>query len=56
MEAELKAAAESMHAAWQSLKIYTRGTQQRGLRRTVRHAYNWLTRVREGQQQQPFIS
>ena len=42
-EAELQAATNSMHTAWQRLNMDTRDTQ---LRRAVRKACNWLKRVR----------
>ena len=42
-EAELQAATDAMHAAWQRLKMDTRDAQ---LRRTVRKACNWLKKVR----------
>ena len=42
-EAELQAATDAMHTAWQRLKVDTRDAQ---LRRTVRKACNWLKRVR----------
>ena len=42
-EAELQAATDAKHAAWQRLKMDTRDTQ---LRRAVRKACNWLKRVR----------
>ena len=42
-EAELQAATDAMHAAWQRLKTDTRDAQ---LRRAVRNACNWLKRVR----------
>ena len=42
-EAELQAAPDAMHAAWQRLEMDTRDAQ---LRRTVRKACNWLKRVR----------
>ena len=41
-EAELQAATDAMHAAWQRLKMDTRVAQ---LRRAVRKACNWLKRV-----------
>ena len=41
-EAELQAATDAMHTAWQRLKMDTRDAQ---LRRTVRKACNWLKRV-----------
>ena len=43
MEAELQAATDAVHAAWQCLKRDTRDAQ---LRRAVRNACNWLTKVR----------
>ena len=43
MEAELQAATNAMHAAWQRLKMSTRDVQ---LQRAVNKAYNWLKRVR----------
>ena len=46
-EAELQAAADAMHAAWQRLKLDTKDAQ---LRRAVRKACNWLNRVRKVQQ------
>ena len=42
-EAELQAAIDAMHTAWQCLKMDTRDAQ---LRRAVRKACNWLKRVR----------
>ena len=42
-EAELQAATEAMHVAWQRLKNDTRDTR---LRRAVRKACNWLKRAR----------
>ena len=42
-EAELQAATDAMHIAWQRLKMDTRDAQ---LRRAVRKACNWLKRVR----------
>ena len=42
-EAELQAATDAMHTAWQRLKMDTRDAQ---LRRAVRKARNWLKRVR----------
>ena len=42
-EAELQAATDAMHTAWQCLKMDTRDAQ---LRRIVRKACNWLERVR----------
>ena len=42
-EAELQAATDAMHAAWQRLKTDTRDAQ---LRRAVTKACNWLKRVR----------
>ena len=42
-EAELQAATDAMHTAWQRLKIDTRDAQ---LRRAVRKACNWLKRGR----------
>ena len=42
-EAELQAATDAMHTAWQRLKMDTRDVQ---LRRAVRKACNWLKRVR----------
>ena len=42
-EAELQAATDAMHAAWQRLKMDTRDAQ---LRRAVRKACNWLKKVR----------
>ena len=42
-EAELQAATDAMHTAWQRLRMDTRDTQ---LRRAVRKACNWLKRVR----------
>ena len=42
-EAELQAAIDAMHTAWQRLKMGTRDAQ---LRRAVRKACNWLKRVR----------
>ena len=42
-EAELQAATDAMHTAWQRLKMNTRDAQ---LRRAVRKACNWLKRVR----------
>ena len=42
-EAELQAATDAMHTAWQRLKIDTRDAQ---LRRAVRKACKWLKRVR----------
>ena len=42
-EAELQAATNAMHTAWQRLKVDTRDAQ---LRRAVRKACNWLKRVR----------
>ena len=42
-EAELQAATDVMHTAWQRLKMDTRDAQ---LRRAVRKAFNWLKRVR----------
>ena len=42
-EAELQAAADAMHAAWQRLKMDTRDAQ---LRRAVKKACNWLKKVR----------
>ena len=42
-EAELQAASDAMHAAWQRLKMDTRDAQ---LRRSVRKACNWLKKVR----------
>ena len=42
-EAELQAATDAMHAAWQRLKMDTKDAQ---LRRVVRKACNWLKRVR----------
>ena len=42
-EAELHAATDAMHTAWQRLKMDTRDAQ---LRRAVRKACNWLKRVR----------
>ena len=42
-EAELQAATDAMHTAWQRLKMDTRDAQ---LRRAVRKACNWLKRVR----------
>ena len=41
-EAELQAATDAIHAAWQRLKLDTRGAQ---LWRAVRKACNWLKRV-----------
>ena len=41
-EAELQAATDAMHAAWQRLKMDTRDAQ---LRRAVRKACNWLKKV-----------
>ena len=49
-EAELQAATDAMHTAWQRLKMDTRDAQ---LRRAVRKACNWLKRVRL---QQSFVS
>ena len=43
MEAELQAATDMMHAAWQRLKMDTRGAQ---LWSVVRKACNWRKRVR----------
>ena len=43
-EAELQAATDAMHTAWQRLKMDTRDAQ---LRRAVRKACNWLERVRK---------
>ena len=40
-EAELQAATDAMHAAWQRLKMDTRGAH----RRAVRKACNWLKKV-----------
>ena len=42
-EAELQAAADAMHTAWQRLRMDMRDAQ---LRRAVRKACNWLKRVR----------
>ena len=42
-EAELQAATDAMHTAWQRLRMDTRDAQ---LRRAVRKASNWLKRVR----------
>ena len=42
-EAELQAATDAMHAAWQRLKMDALGVQ---LRRAVRMACNWLKRER----------
>ena len=42
-EAELQAAIDAMHTAWQRLKMDTRDAQ---LRRAVRKACNWLKRVK----------
>ena len=42
-EAELHAATDAMHTAWQRLRMDTRDAQ---LRRAVRKACNWLKRVR----------
>ena len=42
-EAELQAAIDAMHAAWQRLKMDTRDAQ---LWRAVRKACNWLKKVR----------
>ena len=42
-EAELQAATDAMHTAWQRLKMVTRDAQ---LRRSVKKACNWLKRVR----------
>ena len=42
-EAELQAATDAMHTAWQRLKMDTRDAQ---LRMVVRKACNWLKRVR----------
>ena len=42
-EAELQAATDAMHTAWQRLRMDTRDVQ---LRRAVRMACNWLKRVR----------
>ena len=42
-EAELQAATDAMHTAWQRLKMNTRDAQ---LRRAVRKACKWLKRVR----------
>ena len=42
-EAELQAATDAMHTAWQRLRMDTRDTQ---LRRAVRKVCNWLKRVR----------
>ena len=42
-EAELEAAIDAMHTAWQRLKMDTRDAQ---LRRAVRKACNWLKRVK----------
>ena len=42
-EAELQAATDALHTAWQQLKMNTRDAQ---LRRTGRKACNWLKRVR----------
>ena len=42
-EAELQAATDAMHTAWQRLKLDTKDAQ---LRRAVRKACNWLKRVR----------
>ena len=42
-ETKLQAANDAIRAAWQHLKMGTRGAQ---LRRAVRKAYNWLKRVR----------
>ena len=42
-EAELQAATDAMHTAWQRLRVDTRDAQ---LRRAVRKACNWLKRVR----------
>ena len=42
-EAELQAATDAMHTAWQRLKMDTRDAQ---LRRAVMKACNWLKRVR----------
>ena len=42
-EAELQAATDAMHTAWQRLRMDTRDAQ---LRRAVRKACNWLKRVR----------
>ena len=42
-EAELQAATDAMHTAWQRLKMDTRDAQ---LRRPARKACNWLKRVR----------
>ena len=41
-EAELQAATDAMHTAWQRLKMDTRDAR---LRRAVRKACNWLKRV-----------
>ena len=43
MEAELQAATDAMHTAWQRLKMDTRDAQ---LLRALRKACNWLKRVR----------
>ena len=43
MEAELQAATDAMHTAWQRLKMCTRDAQ---LRRVVRKVCNWVKRVR----------
>ena len=43
MEAELQAATDAMHAAWQCLEMDTRDAQ---LRRAVRKTCNWLKTVR----------
>ena len=45
-EAELQAAADAMHTAWQRLKMDTRDAQ---LRRAARKVYNWLKRVRSAE-------
>ena len=42
-EAELQAATDAVHAAWQRLKMNTRDAQ---LRSAIRKACNWLKRVR----------
>ena len=42
-EAELQAVTDTIHTAWQRLKVDTRDAQ---LRRAVRKACNWLKRVR----------
>ena len=42
-EAELQAATDAIHAAWQRLKMDTKDAQ---LRRALRHACSWLKIVR----------